>query len=147
MAGAVCAFADAGSAACSAGEVHLRGDWGTARFDVDLADDPAERAAGLMFVLNLPRTSGMLFVFEREKPVSFWMRDTLIPLDMIALDGTGTVTHVHAEAVPGDETSISLGRAVKFVLEINGGVAAELGIAKGTELRHPLVGPAAAWPC
>ncbi len=147
LAAAACAFANAAFAACGADEVHLRGDWGTARFEVEVADEPAERAEGLMFVESMPRSSGMLFVFEREKPLSFWMRNTLIPLDMIAFDGSGTATRVHAGAVPLDETPIPLGGAVKFVLEVNGGTAAALGVSEGTEMRHPSIGAAAAWPC
>jgi uncharacterized protein len=66
---------------------------------------------------------------------------------MIFADVTGTVTRVHANAIPGDTTPIDGGDGVAFVLEINGGLAAKLGIAPGTELRHPAIGEAAAWPC
>jgi len=75
------------------------------------------------------------------------MRNTLIPLDMIFLDARGRVAHVHANARPLDETPISGGPGVQAVLEINGGFAARLGIAPGTEMLHPLFGADAAWPC
>ena len=133
---------------CSEDAVDLRGDWGRARFAVEIADDPAERAQGLMFVETMPMMEGMLFVYPRPGPVSFWMRNTLIPLDMVFLDETGTVARVHANAVPLDETSIPGGDGILAVLEINGGLAARLGIAEGSVLRHPAMPQdRAAWPC
>jgi uncharacterized membrane protein (UPF0127 family) len=134
-------------AQCAADAVDLRGDWGQARFAVELADTPQERARGLMHRESLPRGAGMLFIYERPQSVSFWMRNTLIPLDIIFLDETGTVARVHDNAIPLDETSISGGRDIQFVLEINAGLAAQFGIAPGTELRHPEIGAEAAWPC
>ncbi|SPJ22458.1 DUF192 domain-containing protein [Palleronia abyssalis] len=126
----------------------MRGDWGRARFAVEVADDPAERAQGLMFVEDMPTMEGMLFIYERSQPASFWMRNTLIPLDMLFLDQTGTVTRIHENAVPLDETPIPGGDSVRAVLEINGGMAARLGIDEGTVLRHPsLPQSLAAWPC
>ncbi len=138
----------AAAAACDPGAADLRGEWGSVRFRVALADDPAERAQGLMNVEDLPTMAGMLFLYERPQPASFWMRNTLIPLDMIFLDETGTVIRVHENAVPLDETPISGGDEVRAVLEVNGGMADRLGIARGTELRHPaLPQDEAAWPC
>jgi uncharacterized membrane protein (UPF0127 family) len=134
-------------AQCAADAVDLRGDWGQARFAVEIADTPAERSRGLMHRESLPRGAGMLFVYDRPQPVSFWMRNTLIPLDIIFLDRSGTVARVHENAVPLDETSIPGGRGIQFVLEINAGLASEFGIAPGTELRHPSIGAQAAWPC
>lgn len=96
---------------------------------------------------TLPAGDGMLFVFEEPRAPSFWMRDTLIPLDMIFAGPDGIVTRVHHMAIPHDETPIPGGPGVLVVLEINGGFAAALGIAPGTELRHPSLGDAAAWPC
>ena len=139
---------DAAEAACRPDTVELRGPWGQARFAIELADDPAERARGLMFRESLPQSSGMLFVYEAPQRATFWMKNTLIPLDMVFLDPAGRVLGVHAMARPGDETIIDGGPGVLGVLEINGGLAARLGIAEGSELRHPAfaAGPAA-WPC
>lgn len=149
--GAVLAFAtllpQAVWSACSSERVDLRGDWGNARFTVEVADDTQERMRGLMFRESLSQSTGMLFIYDRPGPASFWMKNTLIPLDMIFADRHGTVTHVHSRAVPGDLTPIDGGDGVLFVLEINGGIAEALGIAPGTELRHPAVGASAAWPC
>ncbi|GAB1480497.1 DUF192 domain-containing protein [Paracoccaceae bacterium] len=135
-------------AACAPDTVELRGPSGLARFHVELADEPAEQAKGLMFREKLAASAGMLFVFPAPKHASFWMKNTLIPLDMIFADAAGRVTHVHAMAVPGAETPIVGGEGVAMVLEINGGLAARLGIAPGSELRHPSVEQSgAAWPC
>jgi len=136
------------AATCRDTVVDLRGDWGAARFTVTVADDPGERAQGLMNVPEMPRGSGMLFVYERPQTASFWMRNTLIPLDMIFMDATGTVTRVHENAVPLDETPIPGGDDVLLVLEINGGLAGRLGVAPGSQLRRPAVPQSgAAWAC
>ncbi|MCR9127780.1 MAG: DUF192 domain-containing protein [Rhodobacteraceae bacterium] len=135
-------------AACAGDSVFLRGDWGQARFSVELAQTPESRARGLMFRESLPRSSGMLFVYERPRRAQFWMKNTLIPLDMIFTDRSGVVQRVHHMAVPGDLTSIDGGPDIFAVLEINGGLARSLGIVAGSEMRHPVFadGPAA-WPC
>ncbi|RMH48463.1 MAG: DUF192 domain-containing protein [Alphaproteobacteria bacterium] len=136
------------AAACREDAIDLRGPFGQVRFHVELADEPAERARGLMFRESLPRFAGMLFVSERPERVSFWMKNTLIPLDMIFIDDRGRVVHVHERARPGDLTPISAPVPVLAVLEINGGLAAELGIAPGAEARHPVfAGAGALWPC
>lgn len=134
--------------ACSPGSVLLRGDWGQARFSVDLAETAQDRARGLMFVESMPSSHGMLFVYPRPGRVSFWMKNTLIPLDMIFADGDGVVQRVHENAIPGDLTSIPGGRDIQFVLEINGGMADRLGIDEGTEMRHPAItADTAVWAC
>ncbi len=142
------ALAGVALAECREDRVDLRGDWGQARFSVEIADTPETQARGLMFRESLPRGAGMLFVYDRPQRVAFWMRNTLISLDMIFVDETGTVTRVHHEAVPLDETPIDGGPGVVAVLEINGGLARRFGIAPGSELRHPrLPQDAAAWAC
>lgn len=136
------------AAACQANSVTLKNDQAEIRFSIELAQTPQERSRGLMFREHLPAQSGMLFVFERPQRVAFWMKNTLIPLDMIFVDRTGTVTHVHEGAIPGDETPIPGGDQVYSVLEINAGLASRYGISVGTVLRHKVFsnGPAA-WPC
>jgi uncharacterized membrane protein (UPF0127 family) len=142
------AFGSDAAAACRADRVELRGPFGSAAFTVEVADDAAERARGLMFREKLPVSSGMLFVYERPQPVSFWMENTLIPLDMIFADAGGRVTKVHENAVPRDRTPIPGEGDVLVVLEINGGLARAIGIAEGAELRHPAIPQeTAAWPC
>ncbi|MCL6282171.1 DUF192 domain-containing protein [Ruegeria sp. 2012CJ41-6] len=133
---------------CRDDVVQLRGSGSELRFQVELADTPQERSRGLMFRESLPPRAGMLFVYEYPQRASFWMKNTLIPLDMIFVDATGTVTHVHHQAIPGDLTAIDGGTGVFSVLEINGGLAKKYGIAPGSVLRHEAFsdGPAA-WPC
>ena len=145
--GAVIALAGPAMADCDISRVDLRGDWGAARFSVEVADDPMERSEGLMHRESLASGAGMLFVYEEPQRAVFWMKNTLIPLDMIFMDHAGVVTHIHENAIPGDLTGIEGGDGVQFVLEVNGGFARRLGIAEGSELRHPDIGEDAAWAC
>jgi uncharacterized membrane protein (UPF0127 family) len=141
-------FASAASADCPPDVVELRNLAGTVqRFHIELADEPGEQAQGLMFREKMATASGMLFVFPAPKHAAFWMKNTLIPLDMIFINAAGQVTKVHENAIPQDETVIDGGDAVRFVLEINGGLAKPMGIAPGAVMRHPLVGDAAIWGC
>ncbi|MCC6000778.1 MAG: DUF192 domain-containing protein [Pararhodobacter sp.] len=145
---AVSVSAALAQAACRDDAVHLRGAWGQARFAVELADDPQSRAQGLMFRETLPRSAGMLFIFDRPDRAVFWMENTLIPLDMLFIDPSGVVRHIHRQARPLDRTPIDGGENVLMVLEINGGLSDRLGINTGSELRHPRLDQAhAAWPC
>ncbi|WP_407943661.1 DUF192 domain-containing protein [Maritimibacter alexandrii] len=132
---------------CDEAQVDLRGAFGTARFSVEIADDDAERAQGLMFRESLPSGQGMLFIYESPRPASFWMKNTLIPLDMIFVGADGVVRNVHENAVPGDLTPIRGGDDILAVLEIRGGLAGAIGIEAGAEMRHPAFGDAAAWSC
>ncbi len=145
--GLMVALAAGPALSCSADRVELRWQGGKASFAVEVADDPDERAKGLMFRDKMAMSAGMLFVYDTPRPASFWMKNTLIPLDMVFADPTGLVTKVHANAVPGDLTSIDGGEGVQFILEINGGLAKRLGIAEGAEMRHPAIGPDAVWDC
>jgi len=140
--------AAAGAQTCSDNAVFLKGDWGEARFSVEIADDAEERAQGLMHRTEMPAFSGMLFVYPRPENLSFWMRNTLIELDMIFIDPQGVVQHIHHRAQPLDETPILGGRGLTHVLEINGGKAEQLGISVGDVIRHPSFAQEnAAWPC
>jgi uncharacterized membrane protein (UPF0127 family) len=145
---AVALSGGAARAACSEDRLEMRGDFGTVRFNVVIADTPQERAQGLMHVPEMPRMAGMLFVYERPQSVSFWMENTLILLDMIFADETGLVRRIHENAVPLDRTPIPGGDDIRYVLEINGGMAAMLGLSEGDQMRHPaIVQDGAAWPC
>ncbi|MDN5786822.1 DUF192 domain-containing protein [Pseudorhodobacter sp.] len=147
--GFVLAGGAAVSAQCRADAVDLRlAAGGSVHFSVEVADDAGERAKGLMFREEMSKSAGMLFYYERPQHAVFWMKNTLIPLDMIFADGTGRVTEVHANAIPHDETGIDGGQGVLAVLEINGGLAKKLGIVPGTLLRHPgFAQSTASWPC
>ncbi|MEM6635251.1 MAG: DUF192 domain-containing protein [Pseudomonadota bacterium] len=140
------AFAQ-GQSDCSPDSVHFRTEGNNARFGVEIVDTPEERSRGLMFRENLPQSMGMLFIYEHPQTVAFWMRNTLIPLDMIFMDDRGVVQRVHENAEPLDETAIPGGQGIQYVLEVNGGLARALGIGPGAEMRHPALGVEAAWPC
>lgn len=143
----VAALVPAGAmAACAPGQLDLRWQGGQARFTVELADTEATRAKGLMNRDKMAASAGMLFVYDSPRRATFWMANTLIPLDMIFADAAGVVTAVHANAVPLDTTTIDGGDGVKFVLEINGGLARRLGIAPGAQMRHSEI-DSNDWPC
>jgi uncharacterized membrane protein (UPF0127 family) len=112
------------------------------KFDVELALNDAQRARGLMFRDKLGPYEGMLFDFYQEAPVSFWMKNTLIPLDMVFIAGDGTIRHIHANAVPLSTETVPSRYPVRAVLEINGGSARLLGIKPGDKVKHPIFGNA-----
>ena len=112
------------------------------KFEVELATNDTERSRGLMYRKQLGPYEGMLFDFYQEMPVSFWMKNTLIPLDMVFIAADGTVKHVHANAVPLSTETVPSRFPVRAVLEINGGSAALLGIKPGDIVKHPIFGNA-----
>ncbi|MEX0284417.1 MAG: DUF192 domain-containing protein [Paracoccaceae bacterium] len=135
-------------AGCRMDEVQLRGDWGQLRFVVELAQTDETRAQGLMFREEMAQSAGMLFVYDAPQRAVFWMKNTLIPLDMIFVDRAGTVTKVHSNAIPGDLTGIDGGNDVFAVLEVNGGLAERYGVEAGSQMQHPVfAGGPAIWPC
>lgn len=134
-------------AACRDDVVTVHGGFGQARFSVIVADEPETRARGLMFVEEMPTMAGMLFVYDAPQRATFWMRNTLIPLDMLFADSRGVIRHIHEMAIPLDETTIDGGEGILFVLEINGGLSRRLGIVTGDVFQHPAIGPDAARPC
>jgi uncharacterized membrane protein (UPF0127 family) len=106
------------------------------KFEVEVVTTPETRAQGLMFRKAMPPNAGMLFIYPGEQPVSFWMKNTLIPLDMLFVKADGSIAHIAHNAVPMDETPIDSGAAVKAVLEINGGTANALGIQEGDKVEY-----------
>lgn len=135
--------------ACPTDRVTISGGFGKAAFNIDVADDDATRAQGLMHVPSMPLSKGMLFIYDRPQPLSFWMRNTLIELDMLFVDSFGVIQHIHHRAQPGDETVITPGRMPLLgALEINGGLAKRLGIKVGDVLRHPaFISTSDPWSC
>jgi len=134
-------------AACSDSVATVATDTAKVRFQVELAITAQDKAQGLMHREILPDRAGMLFIYPNPQPVSFWMRNTLIPLDMIFIDDQGRVARVHHNAVPLDETPIYGGDAIKAVLEINAGLAKNYGISDTSTVMHPLISPEFAQNC
>ena len=144
---ALCAVGSA-HAACTPGSLDLRWPGGQAHFTVEVAADQAAREKGLMFREHMASSAGMIFVYDAPTHARFWMKNTLIPLDMIFADETGLVTVVHSDAIPQDLTPIDGGEGVMYVIEINGGLAKRIGIAAGAEMRFDLIDPSKAqWSC
>ena len=109
------------------------------RFTVELADEPEERRVGLMHRTELAADAGMLFDFGDEpQPLSMWMKNTLIPLDMAFIDEEGVIRRIAADTVPRSLESIPSGAPVIAVLEVNGGTYARLGVKEGDRVRHPM---------
>ncbi|MCH7796806.1 MAG: DUF192 domain-containing protein [Proteobacteria bacterium] len=106
------------------------------RFEVELALDNEQRAQGLMYRRDLADDAGMLFLYGREWPVSMWMRNTFIPLDMLFIAGDGRIVRIVERTVPQSLETISSGRPVTGVLEVNGGTVARLGIQPGDRVLH-----------
>ena len=132
-------------AACSdEGKLVLHTATGDYSFNVEVVDTPETRAEGLMFRQELADDAGMLFDFEQEREVSFWMRNTFIPLDMIFVGSDGVVKTIHVNARPQDPTSIPSQVPVQFVLEIPGGRSEEIGLKPGDTVEHARVGAPAA---
>jgi Uncharacterized conserved protein len=100
-------------------------------FTVELALTAEQRSQGLMHRESMPKDHGMLFDFGETRPVSMWMRNTPLPLDMLFIERDGTISHIHRKAVPFSEAIIDSRGPVHFVLELNGGRAAALGIEVG----------------
>jgi uncharacterized membrane protein (UPF0127 family) len=105
-------------------------------FEVELAVTPEQRSQGLMFRRELPAGRGMLFDFEGEGPVSMWMRNTYVSLDMIFIRADGRIAHIAQNTVPLSEVTISPGVPVKAVLEVVAGTAKRLGISSGDRVAH-----------
>jgi uncharacterized protein len=107
-------------------------------FSLEVASTPQQLEQGLMYRTELESMTGMLFLFPMELPdVSFWMKNTLIPLDMLFVQSDGVIKKVHANAQPQDLTPISSGGPVRAVIELAGGRAAALNIQPGDKVFAP----------
>jgi uncharacterized protein len=115
-------------------KINIASKGGTHSFLVEIADNDAERARGLMYRKDLPEGRGMLFDFKREQDVGFWMKNTYIPLDMIFIRADGTVRRIAANTEPLSERSVPGGGPVRYVLEVIGGTAGKLGIEPGDKV-------------
>ncbi|HEX3754746.1 MAG TPA: DUF192 domain-containing protein [Rhizomicrobium sp.] len=106
-------------------------DHGSETFQVEIAADDASREKGLMFRKSMEADHGMLFVFPIVEGVAFWMKNTVLPLDMVFIRQDGTISSVAANATPFSTQEIPATEPIKAVLELNGGRAEALGIVPG----------------
>jgi uncharacterized protein len=109
---------------------------GTHHFTVAVAATPEQQERGLMFVKSLPPDRGMIFPYDPPQEVAFWMKNTLIPLDIVYVRSDGTIVRI-ANAQAMDITPLPSGEPVALVLEIGGGRAKELGIQEGDTVSWP----------
>jgi uncharacterized protein len=110
-------------------------------FQVEVARNDADRAQGLMYRRSMAADRGMLFDFERVEPVSMWMQNTYLSLDMLFVRPDGTIARIAANTEPLSTRTIPSGEPVLSVLELNAGTAARLGIRAGDRIEHPLFKP------
>ena len=115
---------------------------GRHRFNVELASTPEQMTQGLMFRQSLAPDAGMLFDFKAPSPVSMWMKNTFIPLDMLFIDAQGRILNIAQRTVPGSLEPINAAGPARAVLELNGGTAARLGIRSGDRVLFPIFGDA-----
>jgi uncharacterized protein len=113
---------------------------GPHRFTVEVAETPAQMEQGLMFRRTMAPDAGMLFDYKTPTVATMWMRNTLIPLDMLFVDAQGRIVNIHERAVPQSLDVIAAASPVRAVIELNGGTAARLGIAPGDRVQHPIFG-------
>ena len=116
--------------------------YGPQKFTVELAATPAQMEQGLMFRRSLAPDAGMLFDYQAPSMAMMWMKNTLIPLDMLFVDAEGRIVNIHERAVPGSLATINAAAPVRAVIELNGGTAARLGIRPGDRVMFPIFGNA-----
>src|SRR5580704_11245259 len=115
---------------------------GPHKFTVELATTPAQMEQGLMFRQSLAADAGMLFDYRAPAMASMWMKNTLIPLDMLFVDEHGRIVNIHERAIPQSLDLIVAAAPVRVVIELNGGSASRLGLKPGDEVIFPIFGNA-----
>ncbi len=132
-----------GSAAAQApasfgrGELEIQTAAGKHHFNIEVAVSQDQWSYGLMFRRTLAPDAGMLFVYEDDHEIQMWMKNTLIPLDMIFIRADGTILRIAERTVPQDLTTIPSQGPARGVLEVNGGTASRLGIKPGDRVLYP----------
>ena len=137
---AVSAIASAPAEAASFQPLEIVTKNGVQVFSVEMATTEEEKQTGLMYRKELAEGRGMLFDFSPEQPVSMWMKNTFIPLDMIFIRSDGRILRIAENTEPHSEKIISSGGLAKGVLEVIGGTARKYGIQAGDRVAHPLFG-------
>jgi uncharacterized protein len=115
---------------------------GDHHFTVEVAATFEQQERGLMFRRELGPDRGMIFPYDPPQVAGFWMKNTLIPLDMLFVDQRGRIINIHERAVPGSLEPIAAAAPARAVIELNGGTAARLGIKPGDRVVFPIFGDA-----
>ncbi|MBV9967728.1 MAG: DUF192 domain-containing protein [Alphaproteobacteria bacterium] len=115
---------------------------GPHKFTVEVATTPGQMEQGLMFRRSLAPDAGMIFDYSGLAMAAMWMKNTLIPLDMLFVDQRGRIINIHERAVPGSLDPIAAAAPARAVIELNGGTAARLGIKPGDRVIFPIFGDA-----
>ena len=143
LAGFVAVFVLAGQAfALPLQNISIDTAKGPHAFKVEVAGDHASQEKGLMFRKKMAPDAGMIFDFHTTVMTSFWMKNTILPLDIIFIRTDGTISSVAANAVPMSETPIPSSEPIRAVLELNAGRSAALGIVPGSTVHSPIFGNA-----
>ena len=119
-------------------ELTIVGASGPHKFTVEVATTPAQLEQGLMFRRSLAADAGMLFDFKTPTMATMWMKNTLIPLDMLFVDARGRIVNIQERAVPESLATISAAAPVRAAIELNGGTASRLGIRPGDRVIFPI---------
>jgi len=122
------------------GELDIQSAGGKHHFTIELATRSDQQIQGLMFRTSLAPNAGMLFLYPEDHDIQMWMKNTLIPLDMIFIRADGTILNIAERAVPQSLTTIGSAGPARAVLEVNGGTAARLGIKPGDRVVYPGLG-------
>ncbi len=115
----------------------LETEQGPRNFTVELATTEQERRIGLMYRRSLAEDAGMLFLYDTPRPVSMWMKNTFIPLDMVFIDADGKVHRIEKRTEPFSEEPVYSGGAIRGILELKGGTADSIGLKPGDKVVIP----------
>ncbi|MGA9603197.1 MAG: DUF192 domain-containing protein [Methyloceanibacter sp.] len=129
--------APASGISAGTGTLVLKTATGDHAFTIEVMATDQERALGLMFRRSLPENSGMLFIYDPPQPATMWMKNTLIPLDMVFISSDARVHRIESNAEPFSETLIPSDGDVVGVLELNGGEAGKIGLRRGDKVIYP----------
>lgn len=121
----------------AAGALVLKTETGDHSFNIEVATTDQDRALGLMFRRSLPDDAGMLFLYDPPQPAAMWMKNTLIPLDIVFISPAGTVHRIESDTEPFSTALIPSEGAVAAVLELNAGQADKIGLKRGDQVVYP----------
>ncbi|HEX9753160.1 MAG TPA: DUF192 domain-containing protein [Methyloceanibacter sp.] len=131
---ALCAASDL---AAGAATLVLKTETGDHSFDIEVATTDQDRALGLMFRRSLPENAGMLFLYDPPQPAAMWMKNTLIPLDIVFISPDGRVHRIESGAEPFSTSLIPSEGTISAVLELNAGQADKIGLKRGDKVVSP----------